>query len=415
MGLGDLFTDDDHGVLAAVDTDDYRAYADRGMSLPAFEAAGPRERLFFDPAKVTCGIVTCGGLCPGQNDVIRSLVLTLIHSYGVQRILGFRYGYAGLAVDAAHPPLTLTHSLVENIHEDGGTMLGSSRGAPTVEAMVDGLVAHGVDALFTIGGDGTMRGAKALCEEIQRRGAPISVIAVPKTVDNDLHWVTQTFGFATAVDEARRAITAANVEAEGAFNGVGIVKLMGRHSGFIAAHASLANSDVNFCLVPEVPFTLTGEGGLLNALEKRLAARHHAVIVVAEGAGQELLAPAEGATDASGNTKLADIGVLLRDRIHRHFADGASPATVKYIDPSYIVRSLAANSVDSTLCLMLGQNAVHAAMAGRTNMMISSWNQRFVHVPIALAIMGRKQLDPRGELWLSVLGSTGQPSSLVGA
>jgi len=414
MDLSSLFMEEEDGVLALVDALDYQKYRERGAPVPVFEPAGPREKLFFNPTRITCGIVTCGGLCPGQNDVIRSLVLTLSLSYGVSRILGFRYGYSGLVPETRHEPRLLTRDVVANIHEDGGTILGSSRGAPSAKDMVDGLVSRGIDVLFTIGGDGTMRGAHALCEEISRRDLPISVVAVPKTIDNDLHWVEQTFGFATAVDEARRAIMAAKVEAEGAWHGIGIVKLMGRHSGFIAAHASLANSDVNFCLVPEVPFTLDGKGGLLDVLEQRLASRHHAVIVAAEGAGQELIPRDEEARDASGNVKLADIGTFLRNRVQAHFETRGYPVTIKYIDPSYIVRSLPANSLDSTLCLMFGQNAAHAAMAGRTDMMVSYWNQRFTHVPIALATRGRKQIDSSGELWLSVLGVTGQPTSMVG-
>ncbi|MBM3223570.1 MAG: ATP-dependent 6-phosphofructokinase, partial [Candidatus Tectomicrobia bacterium] len=297
----------------------------------------------------------------------------------------------------------------------GGTLLGSSRGPQDVGDMVDTLVKWNVGILFAIGGDGTLRGGSALHQEITRRRLPIAVIGVPKTIDNDLLWIERSFGFATAVEEADNALVAAHAEARGAWNGIGLVKLMGRHAGFIATHASLANADVNFCLVPEVPFTLDGQGGFLQALEDRLDRKHHAVVVVAEGAGQELLQdPKRLAHDASGNLRLHDIGVFLRDQIVHYFAQCDKETSVKYIDPSYIIRGIPANAVDAEYCLLLGQHAVHAGMAGRTNMVVGYWNQHFTHLPIAQAVSGRKQLDPQGEVWQRVLEATGQPASLVG-
>jgi len=210
-----------------------------------------------------------------------------------------------------------------------------------------------------------------------------------------------------------RAIAAAHVEARGVRDGIGIVKLMGRHSGFIAAHATLASGEVNFCLIPEIPFRLEGEYGLLRALEQRLDRRRHAVIVVAEGAGQDLAARTqEGARDASGNLKLGDIGVYLRETLEAGFQRLKRPVTIKYIDPSYMIRSLPADAFDAELSLALGQHAVHAALAGRTDMMVGYWNGHFTHVPLALAIQNRRQVDPQGALWQRVLVSTGQPTDL---
>jgi 6-phosphofructokinase 1 len=410
-------------VLVAAETDDLAPFLAGGGvgAIPAFEAAGPRREIFFEPDKLACGIVTCGGLCPGVNDVIRSLVLTLRHAYGARRVLGFRYGYAGLTAKGKRPadPTPLEPETVENIHQQGGTMLGTSRGPQSVEEMVDQLMAWRLGILFTVGGDGTLRGAAEIAAEIARRELSIAVIAIPKTIDNDLVWTERTFGFSTAVEEARTVIEAAHSEARSAWNGVGLVKLMGRHAGFIAAHATLANGDVNFCLVPEVPFTFDGEGGLLDLLARRLEERRHAVVVVAEGAGQDLFAGDSEERDASGNLKLLDVGVLLRQRIRSHFAELGVPACrgpvdVKYIDPSYTIRSQPANSLDSAFCLMLGQHAVHAGMAGRTAMMVGFWNHRFTHVPLALVAGRRKQLEPDGEIWQRVLGTTGQPASMVG-
>jgi 6-phosphofructokinase 1 len=401
---GVRFTGDGERLLYHSRYEDIREFVLAGSEPPSLELAGPRERLFFDPAAIACGIVTCGGLCPGINDVIRAVTLSLYHHYGVRRIYGFRYGYEGLVERLGHPPLELTPAAVSQIGEQGGTILASSRGPQDPAEMVDYLEKLGVGILFAIGGDGTLKGAGKIAAEALRRGRPLSVIGIPKTIDNDISFVQKTFGFETAVAEAHRAIYAAHTEATGARNGIGLVKLMGRDSGFIAAFASLVDSQVNFCLVPEVSFSLDG---LLARLKERLERRGHAVIVVAEGAGQDLLA-ASGGSDASGNAVLSDIGGFLRDAIKGHFGRAGFEINLKYIDPSYIIRSQPANPHDSGLCLLLGHNAVHAGMSGRSNMVVGFWNHQFTHVPIAMATSARKKIDPEGWLWGSVLASTGQ-------
>lgn len=388
--------------------EEIKPYISREEEPPSLELAGPRERIFFDSAKVACGIVSCGGLCPGINDVIRAVTLCLYHHYGVRNIYGFRYGYEGLVKRLGHTPFDLTPAFVNHIADIGGTVLASSRGPQDPAEMVDYLVELGIGILFTIGGDGTLKGAAAIAAEAHRRGYPLSVIGIPKTIDNDISFVQKTFGFETAVAEANRAIYAAHTEATGARNGIGLVKLMGRDSGFIAANSALIDSQVNFCLVPEVPFTLPG---FLRSLEERLSRRRHAVVVIAEGAGQELLAVI-AEHDASGNAKLGDIGTYLRDTIKGYFSSRGVECNLKYIDPSYIIRSQPANPHDSTLCLLLGQNAVHAGMSGRSNMVVGLWNHQITHVPIALATSKRKKIDPRGPLWSSVLASTGQPREM---
>ncbi len=375
---------------------------------PAFEIAGPRDRIFFDPAVMGCGIVTCGGLCPGLNNVIRGLVLELWQSYGVRRILGFRYGYEGLSPKHGHAPVPLTPETVQGIQAQGGTMLGSSRGKQDAAEAVDRLVELGIDVLFVIGGDGTIRGAMAIADEVARRGLKIGVIGVPKTIDNDIQFIDRSFGFETAFSEAVGVIRSAHVEAMGAPRGVGLVKLMGRHSGFIACHAALASTDVNIVLIPEVPFTLEGGNGLFAYLERRLARHGNAVLVAAEGAGQDLLA-GPGGTDASGNVKFGDIGTYLRDRIIAHFKERKLPLNLKYLDPSYHIRSVPASPSDSVYCWNMARNAVHAGMAGNTRLLIGRWHNRFVHVPMALATRQRKEVDTHGDLWMSVVESTGQP------
>jgi 6-phosphofructokinase 1 len=405
---GARFVQDDERVLYPSTVNDLTRLMTLYGEAPAMECAGPRERLFFDPASVACGIVTCGGLCPGLNDVIRAIVLSLHHHYGVGRIYGFRFGFEGLVERHGREPFDLTPELVNRVHEMGGSILGSSRGPQDPAAMVDRLERLGIGILFAIGGDGTLRGAHAISDEARRRSSKISVIGVPKTIDNDISFVQRTFGFETAVSEAKRATYAANSEAEAAANGIGLVKLMGRDSGFIAAYSVLANSQVNFCLVPEVPFTLER---FLAELGRRLEHRGHAVIVVAEGAGQDLMAGGEE-RDRSGNVKHRDIGVFLRDAIVRRFRESGTPVSLKYIDPSYAIRSVPATPHDAAFCLLLGHNAVHAGMSGRTDMVVGFWNHQFTHVPIPLAVSMRKRIDPDGALWSSVLASTGQPRDL---
>ncbi|MBA3937982.1 MAG: ATP-dependent 6-phosphofructokinase [Planctomycetes bacterium] len=381
--------------------------------MPAFELAGPRNRIFWEPSAVKAGIVTCGGLCPGLNNVVRGIVLELWHSYGVRSIVGFRYGYEGLVPRFGHDPLALDPRSVSRIHHQGGTVLGSSRGKQEAVETVDYLEKLGINQLYVVGGDGTIRGAMAIVEEAKKRNLKLGVIGVPKTIDNDIQFIDRSFGFETAFTEAVTVIKSANVEANGARGGVGLVKLMGRHSGFIACHAALASTDVNIVLIPEVPVALAGEKGLLAYLEKRIERSGHAVIVVAEGAGQALLAAGDGARDASGNLKLQDVGTWLRDTIVGHFKARKIELNLKYLDPSYHIRSVPASPSDSVFCWNLARNSVHAAMAGNTAMLIGRWHGRFVHVPMAVATRQRKEVDPTGDLWMSVIEGTGQPKAFA--
>ena len=371
------------------------------------EAAGPRRKLYFDSSRAKCAIVTCGGLCPGINDVIRALVMEAHHAYNVPAILGIRYGLEGFIPHYGHPVVELTPENVSNIHLFGGTMLGSSRGPQSPEEIVDTLERMNISALFVIGGDGTMKAASAISREIKERNLRIATIGIPKTIDNDINFVAQSFGFETAVYKATEAIQCAHTEAQGVPNGVGVVKLMGRESGFIATLATLALKEVNFTLVPEAPFTLYGEGGLLPALEDRLRSRRHAVIVVAEGAGQHLMQK-NHATDASGNLVLGDISTLLRDEIKTYLGERNVPFVIKMIDPSYMIRSVPANANDRVYCGFLGQNAVHAAMAGCTDMVVAKLQEHFVHLPLELVTRRRRKLNICSDLWRAVLESTGQ-------
>ena len=372
-----------------------------------FEKAGPRKKVFFDPKNTRAAIVTCGGLCPGLNNVIRSVTRELIRGYAIKSVIGIRGGYRGLDPKRGKRPIELTDDLVEDIHKEGGTMLGTSRGPVDTGVAVDFLINNEVNILFTVGGDGTQRGGNDLFEEARKRGHELAVVGIPKTIDNDVHFVTRTFGFDTAVDEAVRVINSAHTEARSVDNGVSIVKLMGRHAGFIAAAATVASQDVNFCLVPEIPFALEGPRGLLAAMERRLGKKSHAVLVVAEGAGQELL-ESNDERDESGNLRLKDIGHFLKDQFQAHFKKRGIEMTLRYFDPSYQIRGCPANTQDALICDFMGRHAVHAAMSGRTGLVISYLHSHFVHVPISVIARGSKRLELNGELWNAVLSSTRQ-------
>jgi 6-phosphofructokinase 1 len=378
----------------------------------SFEIAGPREQIFFDPARTTAGIVTCGGLCPGLNDVIRGLVMELAHRYGVTRIYGFRFGFEGLVPRYGQTPWPLKPDAMDAIHAFGGSILGTSRGPQDIPEMVNFIEELDVDLLFVVGGDGSLRGANEISREIRRRGQSRAVIGIPKTIDNDIMYLDKSFGFETAFAEAVKAVTCAHVESLGSRNGVGLVKLMGRDSGFIACFAALAGSVVNFVLIPEVRFELDGSRGLLEALYYRVARRKHAVIVVAEGAGQHLMEGTSYAMDASGNKRLGDIGIFLKEKIGLFFKARHMECNLKYIDPSYIIRSVPASPQDNVYCSRLAQNAVHAAMAGKTGMLVGRWHGTFIHLPLEVVTKGRRKVDPGGELWHSVLENTGQPGEL---
>ncbi|MDD2804011.1 MAG: ATP-dependent 6-phosphofructokinase [Elusimicrobiales bacterium] len=406
------FFTDENGVIRRVHTLDY-APGSGADEIEYFQRAGAREKLFFKPEEAVVGIVTCGGLCPGLNNVIRAVTFCAVEGYGVKKVLGFQYGYLGLAEDETYPPLELSPDNTDEIHEKGGTILKSSRGPQDADRMVAALRRRGVNILVVIGGDGTLRGARDLQKEIAAQGLPIAVVGVPKTIDNDIGVIERSFGFETAVQEASAVISCAHAEAKSIRHGVGLVKLMGRESGWIAASAATSNSNVNFCLVPEVPFDLEGPRGFFECLRRRLEAKDHAVVVVAEGAGQQLAAQTAGAVDRSGNRKLQDIGLLLKDRARDWFARQNFEVNIKYFDPSYSIRSTPANANDAEYCLLLGYNALHAGMAGKTGLVLGLHNHRLVHLPIHMTA-GRKLVDPQGWLWQAVLQATRQPVCMHG-
>ncbi len=404
------FVDDTDKVVLDVKLKNLIKMVEEGKDFTAFELAGPRKKLYFDPSKLRCALVTCGGLCPGLNDIIRAIVLELFYGYGVKNVFGFKYGLQGFISKYKHDIMDLKPETVGNIHEMGGSILGSSRGPQPIDEIVDTLERMNIGILFMVGGDGTLMAATKISDSITERGLKISIVGIPKTIDNDIHLVSRSFGFDTAVDVSTQAIRSAHNESAAYPNGIGLIKLMGRHSGFIAATATLAQQDVNFVLIPEVDFDVEGPNGFLAALEKRLSQRGHAVIVAAEGAGQKFFENNKTERDESGNIRLKNIGGFLKDVISTYFKEKNIDISLKYIDPSYMIRSLPANANDNVFCSFLGRDAVHAGMAGKTKLLIGRWNNHFVHIPMSASAGKRKQVNPKGKLWLSVLGATGQGS-----
>mmetsp|Transcript_48594 Transcript_48594/g.92948 ORF Transcript_48594/g.92948 Transcript_48594/m.92948 type:complete len:547 (-) Transcript_48594:377-2017(-) len=374
-----------------------------------FIRAGPRYHVHFRSEEVRAAVVTCGGLCPGLNTVIREVVHTLWFLYGVRNIFGVKNGYRGFYSENL---INLSPKEVDSIQHKGGTILGTSRGGSDISKIVDSIQARGINHLYVIGGDGTQRGANAIYLEARSRGMKLVVAGIPKTIDNDVSIIDRSFGFDTAVEEAQRAITAAHVEAESTPNGIGLVKVMGRHAGWIAMHASLASRDVDLCLIPESGFYMDGQGGLKEYISKQLAENGHAVVVVAEGAGQDHILAQDNnqGADASGNQKLADIGHWLADKIKDHLKSTGIEFSLKYIDPTYMIRAVPSNASDNVYCTVLAQSAVHGAMAGLTGFTVGPVNGRHAWLPITMVVQVSSQVNPRERMWARLLASTGQPS-----
>ena len=407
------FKDDKTRLLFNSYLDGYRSRTDKKGDPLSLEIAGPRSNIFFDPAQTRAAIVTCGGLCPGINDVIRSITTSLYFSYNVRDVIGIKYGLRGLNPHFGLAPVKLTPETVKDISSIGGSILSTSRGPQDVSLMVDQLLRLNIDILFCIGGSGTIRAAEEITAEIKKRKLKIAVVCIPKTIDNDLNLIEKSFGFDTAIEKAAEAIRSAHVEAKGGFNGIGLIKIMGRNAGHIAAFAALAQNDVNFVLIPEVPFEMDGKNGFLALLKKRMKSRGHAVILAAEGAGQDLLLKNSDVLekDPSGNIRLRDIGLFLKNSIADYFKKINVEINLKYIEPSYLIRSVPANSSDSIYCNTLGQCAVHAGMAGKTGVLVALMKDEYVHLPLSQVASIRK-IDPDGEVWLRVLETTGQPASM---
>lgn len=378
-------------------------------SAHSFIRAGPRKHIMWESNEVNAAIVTCGGLCPGMNDVISELFTTLYYNYGVDTIYGIRNGLRGFWDGQYMPYIQLTPEKIHGIYELGGTVLGSSRGGFDIDKIMNNLIKHNINQIYIIGGDGTHRAADRIALEAKNRKLKISVIGIPKTIDNDLGVIDRSFGFSTAVTEARKAIQAAVVEASCAPYGIGIVQLMGRHAGYIAAHATLSARQVDICLIPEIQFPMTGDNGVCGLTEYVLRRQGYAVIVVAEGAGSDLVKTAVQ-YDEGGNKKLPDIGKFMQSEMSQYFKSKKLDVSIKLIDPSYMIRAVPADASDAVYCQSIAQNAVHGAMAGYTGFSSGLVNNRTVLIPFDLiSATSPSYLNPDGRTWERVLSLTHQP------
>ena len=387
--------------------------------LPASWAvrAGPRDTIYFDPSAITAGIVTVGGLCPGVNHILQALVVALT-AYGVRDIRGIRYGLRGF-FETDYPPVPLSVESVDQIHLNGGTVLGTSRGGSNVPRIVDAIQLMKLDQVYLVGGNGGNAAADAIHRECKARGYPCAVVGLPKSIDNDILLIDSCFGFSTATNEAQRAIMAASVEARSAHNGIGLVKLMGRSSGFLAAQASVGAGVVDVCLLPEVTFDLQQ---VLSYVFDVLKRRGHAVIVVAEGAAQDTMRAELQASglevpderDPSGNPLLLDVGKWLRDKLKAAAHERQTQIDLKYLSPAYMIRSVVADSGDAVYCRMLGHSAVHGAMAGFSGITAGVCSKHYVLLPSHEVVRTTRRLDPRGRLYRMMRAALGQPDFFNG-
>eukprot|EP00281_Chroomonas_sp_CCMP1168_P020548 CAMPEP_0206235888 /NCGR_PEP_ID=MMETSP0047_2-20121206/13407_1 /ASSEMBLY_ACC=CAM_ASM_000192 /TAXON_ID=195065 /ORGANISM="Chroomonas mesostigmatica_cf, Strain CCMP1168" /LENGTH=524 /DNA_ID=CAMNT_0053660157 /DNA_START=35 /DNA_END=1609 /DNA_ORIENTATION=+ len=404
-GINTNFCGSDESIISVLYVNSLRATT-KGIETCQWLRAGPRREIYFRPSHVTAAIVTCGGLCPGLNNVIREITCTLLSTYGAKRVWGIPFGYRGF-YDGEWRDLTVKD--VDQIHKRGGTVLGSSRGGHDLNKIMDSLISMKVNQVYVIGGDGTHRGANAISNEAKKRQIQMCVAGVPKTIDNDVAFIDKSFGFDTAVEAAVKVIQCALVEAQDAVNGIGIVKLMGRECGFVAMHATLAAGDVDVCLIPEVPFC---KDELFAYVEKKLFQKGHCLIVVAEGAGQEFFEGIDLGTDLSGNKKLPDIGAYLKDESKSWFQNKGRSVNVRYIDPSYQVRSVPTVASDSIYCSALGSNVVHGAMAGLTGFSCGKVNDRYCYIPIDEMCDPKRtvRVSQQNRFYMRMLRQTGQPS-----
>ncbi|KAK2969919.1 hypothetical protein RJ640_000532 [Escallonia rubra] len=404
-GVGQYFVHDDDAVAEKVIV---HSGSPRGTH---FRRAGARQRVYFESEEVKACIVTCGSLCPGINTVIREIVCGLYNMYGVKRVWGIYGGYKGFH---SRNTTSLTPKAVNDIHKRGGTLLETSRGGHDARRIVDSIQDRGINQVYIIGGDETHKGASEIFQEIRRRGLKVSVAGIPRSIDNDIPVIDRSFGFDTAVEEAQRAINSAHAEAESAANGIGVVKLMGRHSGFIAMYASLASRDVDCCLIPESPFYLEGPGGLFEYIGKRLRENGHMVIVIAEGAGRELHCKDAQFNNRQVDSRISeDVGFWMSAKIKDHFnRQNKMGISLKYIDPTYMIGAIPCNAADRVYCTLLAHSVVHGAMAGYTGFAVGPVNGRHAYIPLNRILEKQNKVVITDRMWARLLSSTNQPSFL---
>ena len=299
------------------------------------------------------GLLTGGGDCPGLNAVIRAVVRKGIDTYGDQ-LVGFRDGWRGVLEDVGEE---LTIESTRGILPRGGTILGSSRTNPTkhedgIGVVQATLARHQLDGLIAIGGEDTLGAANRLAE------AGVSVIGVPKTIDNDLGATDVTFGFDTALHVATEAIDRLHTTAE-SHHRILVVEVMGRNAGWIALHSGIAGG-ADVILIPEIPFDIDEVCRLIGRRHGR--GRYFSIVVVAEGAQPKegTMRLAAGEVDDFGHPRLGGIGHQLEREIEQR-TGFETRATVL----GHVQRGGTPTAFDRVLATRLGLAAIDAAHEGR--------------------------------------------------
>ncbi|MGA7341196.1 MAG: 6-phosphofructokinase [Terracidiphilus sp.] len=442
-----------------------RAEADGAVDLSLPEAR-PRTHLRYPlqpGAMLGIGILVSGGIAPGINAVIDGIVLrhSLYHARQCARgrrhsieILGYREGFKGLLRPGVHPQ-RLNSAAIRGVVEIGGSYLGTSRADELLpgtgpnrnaklEAAIGRLQNDGVHILYVIGGDGSMSCAHALWHYARRKGYELSVVGIPKAMDNDILWVWQSFGFLSAVEEARQAILHMHTEVSSNPR-VGIVQLFGSDSGFIASHAGYSTA-CDLVLIPEDPMTMDD---IVTHISERLTDRFgngqdiagpYALVVMAEtalpadarkyiddprvglsegkrGEKEALKSFLDNGRRVRGQTPdelrtagLKIVSRVLQDRIQQELEPREYWRDFRVItnEPRHLIRSIPPSVTDVIFGERLGALAVDNAMAGYTDFMVSQWLTEFVLVPLPLVVLGRKRVPTNGIFWKSVLSKTGQ-------
>lgn len=464
---------DDRDEGARIVVDARRKYHDplEGITPAAWNLtmpeAGPRRYVSY-PQKnqLKVGILVSGGIAPGINAVI-SGIIARHHAYQAWsqkinknyalEILGYSEALKGL-LHAGRPAVPLDLKTVREAVNHGGSILPTARADElldledpkqrdgALDKVTSRLINQQIDILYIIGGDGSMRAAHAIsCRARRNPINELSVIGIPKTMDNDILWVWQSFGFLSAVEFAKQAILQLHTEVMSNPR-LCVIQLFGSDSGFVVSHAALASGVCDAVLIPEVNFTLKQLSGYIRY---RLQDRPHsdkpyggivalaetaipldwreyvsATAEVADGSEKVILTPEElraietfeshgrrvhGQTpDALRSGGLRLVSQILQREI-RKLGDRWSSYRVFTNEPRHLIRSIEPSVSDVIFAQRLGTLAVDNAMAGYHDFMISQWLTEYVLVPLKLVVLGRKRVPEHGIFWKSVRASTGQP------
>lgn len=341
----------------------------------------------------TIGVLTGGGDCPGLNAVIRAVERAGIkYDFGT---LGIRNGWQGLIDGDVEP---LTDFSVSGILPKGGTILGTSRTNPLknpsdFQKIKANIKKYGIHALVVIGGDGTLSAAR----DVAKQG--ISVVGIPKTIDNDICGTDMTFGFDTAVSTVTEAIDRLHTTAE-SHHRIIVVEVMGRNVGWIAVTAGIAGG-ADEILIPEVHFTMDG---VCKKLKDRYdAGKKFSIVVIAEGAHEKdlgLPSVPENERDECGHEKFVGVGNILGKELERRLGIETRVTILGHVQ-----RGGSPTAYDRVLATRFGVAAVQLVHAGDFGKMVALQGNRITSITLESAVNQLKTVDPEFyELAMTVIG-----------